>query len=79
LESPYHTAIPWLLGSDRFMDWVKDGFFKGKHHEEVTDSRGLAPDREKIKKEVCRFYQVKRDDLAQSMICHNHRSLSCQK
>jgi hypothetical protein len=49
--------LPWLLGSDRFMDWVKDGFFKGKHHEEVTDSRGLAPDREKIKKEVCLFYK----------------------
>jgi len=58
--------LPWMLGSDRFMDWVKDRFFKGKHHEEVPDSRGLAPDREKIKKEVCRFYQVKQDDLLRS-------------
>jgi len=58
--------LPWLLGSDRFMDWVKDGFFKGKHHEKIPDSRGLAPDREKIKKEVCRFYQVKQDDLLRS-------------
>lgn len=58
--------LPWLLGSERFMDWVKDRFFKGKYHEEVPDSRGLAPDREKIKKEVCRFYQVKQDDLLRS-------------
>ncbi len=55
--------LPWLLGSERFMDWVKDRFFEGKHHKEVPDSRRLAPDREKIKKEVCRFYQVKQDDL----------------
>jgi putative transposase len=58
--------LPWLLGSERFNDWVKDRFFKEKHHEEVPDSRELAPDREKIEEEVCRFYQVKRDDLLNS-------------
>jgi len=58
--------VPWLLGSDRFIDWVKDRFFKEKHHEEVPDSRRLAPEREKIDEEVCRFYQVKRHDLLNS-------------
>jgi putative transposase len=58
--------LPWLLGSDRFIDWVKDRFFKGKHHKEVPDSRGLAPGRRKIKEAVCRFYQVKPDDLLNS-------------
>ena len=58
--------LPSLLGSDRFIDWVKDRFFKEKDHEEVPDSRGLAPDREKIKETVSRFYQVNQDDLLKS-------------
>jgi len=58
--------LPWLLGSDRFIDWVKDRFFKEKHHKEVPDSRGLAPDKEKIKEAVCRVYQVNREDLLKS-------------
>ncbi len=59
-------GLPWLLGSDRFVDWVKDRFSKEKHHEEVPDSTGLRPDREKIKEAVCKFYQVNRGDLLQS-------------
>jgi REP element-mobilizing transposase RayT len=59
-------GLPPLLGSDRFIDWVKDRFFKEKDHEEVPDSRRLAPDREKIKEMVCRFYQVNQDDLLKS-------------
>lgn len=58
--------LPPLLGSDRFIDWVKDRFFKEKDHKEVPHSRRLAPDREKIKEMVCRFYQVNQDDLLKS-------------
>ena len=45
---------------------MKDRFFKEKHHKEVPDSRGLAPDKEKIKEAVCRVYQVNREDLLKS-------------
>lgn len=58
--------LPWLLGSDGFIDWVKDRFFKEKHHKDVLDSRRLSPERENIKEAVCSVYQVSRDDLLKS-------------
>ena len=58
--------LPWLLGTESFIEWVKDRFFKDKHHEEVPESRTLAPEREKILEAVCNFYQVNRVDLLKS-------------
>lgn len=40
--------------------------FSQKHHEEVPESRLLAPDREKIKPVVCTAYHVSEEDLPQS-------------
>jgi hypothetical protein len=57
---------PAVLGSERFMDWVKDRFFPKKTHEEVPESRVLAPDREKIKRVVCKMYHVTEGDLLKS-------------
>jgi len=58
--------LPSVLGSERFMDLVKDRFFAQKNHEEVPESRLLAPDREKIKGVVCRAYHVSEEDLLKS-------------
>lgn len=58
--------LPWMLGSAGFIDWVKDRFFKEKYHEEIPDSRGLAPERDEIKEAVCKVYQVNRAALLRS-------------
>jgi septum formation topological specificity factor MinE len=58
--------LPSVLGSERFIDWVKKGFFRRKSHEEVPESRSLAPDREEIKQVVCKTYHVDEEDLLKS-------------
>ena len=55
--------LPSLLGSERFIDRVKERFFRRKSHEEVPKSRALAPDRGKIKQVVCKTYHVDEEDL----------------
>ncbi|MCP4647950.1 MAG: transposase, partial [bacterium] len=46
--------LPSALGSEIFLDWVKDSFFSGKRHKEVPESRSLSPEAERIEEEVCR-------------------------
>ena len=58
--------LPSVLGSERFIDLVKDRFFAQKNHAEVPESRLLAPDMEKIKGVVCRAYHVSEEDLLKS-------------
>ena len=58
--------LPSVLGTERFMDWVKDRFFPQKNHEEVPESTVLAPDRERIKRVVCKTYHVREEDLLKS-------------
>lgn len=48
------------------MEWIKDRFFPQKNHEEVPESRVLAPDRERIKRVVCKTYHVSEEDLHKS-------------
>jgi hypothetical protein len=60
------TKLPWLLGTQSFIDRIKGRFFKEKHHEEVPESRALSPDREKILETVGTFYQVNQHDLLKS-------------
>ena len=58
--------LPSVLGSQGFVDWVKDRFFTQKRHEEVPESRLLAPDRERIKQVVCEEYCVDEEILHKS-------------
>jgi len=55
--------LPSVLGSEMFIDWVKERFFRRKIHEEVPESRALAPDRGEIKQLVCKTYHVDEEDL----------------
>ena len=55
--------LPSVLGDKRFIDWVKGKFYTQKTHEEVPESRVLAPSRERIKTIVCQAYSVGREDL----------------
>ena len=54
---------PPIIGSDVFLDWVKETFFEKKHHVEIPESKALAPETEKIKEMVCRSYGVKDEDI----------------
>ena len=62
--------LPTAIGSERFIDKIKEMFFSNKTHEEVPESRFLAPDADKIVEEVCKYYKVTRDDILVSKRGH---------
>ncbi len=55
--------LPAIIGSKSFIDKVKGRFFLNKGHEEVPESRFLAPEVDRIIEEVCKFYHINRQDL----------------
>ena len=58
--------LPTVIGSKRFVEKIKELFFADKKHEEVPESRYLAPDMDKIIEEVCKFYNVNKEVLFSS-------------
>jgi len=50
---------PSMLGSEKFVSWVKDRFFKKKIDKEVPTSKQLAPDLDTIISEVSRYYEIR--------------------
>ena len=50
---------PSMLGSEKFISWIKDLFFKKKKDKEVPASKELAPDFDTIISEVSRYYKVR--------------------
>jgi len=57
---------PSIIGSDKFIEGVKERFFNKKRHMEVPDSKALAPEIEKIKEALCRLYEIKEGELLYS-------------
>ena len=55
--------IPSILGSEGFINWVKEKYYKVKSHGEVTESKALAPGADKIKDAVYNAYGVDVDGL----------------
>ena len=58
--------MPSILGSEKFIKWVKDRFPKKKKGKEVPESRLLAPDRERIEQVVCKEQCVDEEILHKS-------------
>lgn len=58
------TNLPSMLGGEKFVNWVKATFFKGKVDRDIPQSRQLTPDRRTIIKTVCGYYGVHEKDLA---------------
>jgi REP element-mobilizing transposase RayT len=58
--------LPTVIGSKSFVDRIKEKFYANKKHEEVPESRYLAPDKDRIIEEICKFYDVKEDVLFSS-------------
>ncbi|MBM9537547.1 transposase [Desulfobulbus alkaliphilus] len=55
--------LPSVLGGDAFKDWLKEKFQHLCFHEEIPESRILAPTAEEIIREVCDHFQVEREQL----------------
>jgi REP element-mobilizing transposase RayT len=54
---------PSMLGSEKFISWIKDLFFKKKKDKEVPASKELTPDLDTIISEVSRYYKVRPSKL----------------
>ena len=54
--------LPVMLGGADFISWVKEYFLKKKNRE-IPESLQLAPEQERIFKEVCRYYGVEEKNL----------------
>jgi putative transposase len=50
--------LPSILGSRNFVEWVKEKYYQRKKHDEVPQSKDLAPTIIEIKKVVGRCYQI---------------------
>jgi REP element-mobilizing transposase RayT len=55
--------LPTVIGRTSFIDKIKEKFFEKKTHEEIPESKSLAPDANRIIEEVCKFYDVNTNDL----------------
>ena len=55
--------LPTIIGKRSFVEKIKKRFFPDKTHEEVPESRFLAPDAETIIGEVCKYYNIRTDTL----------------
>ena len=55
--------LPAVIGKTSFIDKIKERFFDKETHEEIPDSKSLAPDVDRIIGEVCKFYGVTANDL----------------
>ncbi|SHJ34093.1 REP element-mobilizing transposase RayT [Desulfatibacillum alkenivorans DSM 16219] len=51
-------SLPFALGPESFMEWIKKSFGMEKQHPEVRQSRALRPDPESVMDAVCRIYNV---------------------
>jgi len=55
-----------MLGSESFVNRMKETFFHKKRHDEIPESRKLAPEAEKIKKTICNAYGIEESSLFSS-------------
>ena len=54
---------PSMLGSEKFISWIKDRFFKKKKDKQVPASKELGPDLDTIISEVSRYYKLETTNL----------------
>jgi len=57
------SKFPSMLGSENFINRMKEKLFHKKLHDEIPESRSLAPESERIKKAICNAYGVKESEL----------------
>jgi len=59
------SGVKWpvCLGPQAFIDRIKEKYGSGKINKEIPSSRELLPDKKRIIREVCRFYDVNSSDM----------------
>ncbi len=55
--------LPSVLGDNPFIDEIKARFFETKRHNEVPESKRLAPDIDRIMRVICDYYRIDKDRL----------------
>ncbi len=60
------SKFPSMLGSEGFINRVREEFSHKKRHDEIPESRRLAPGQEKIKKAICKTYGIEESSLLSS-------------
>ncbi len=60
------SKFPSMLGSESFINRVKEEFFHKKRHDKIPESRRLAPEAKKIKKAICKAYGIEESSLLSS-------------
>ena len=60
------SKFPSMLGSESFINRVREQFFHKKRHDEIPHSRRLAPEAEKIRKAICKAYGIEENSLLSS-------------
>ena len=55
--------LPYMLGSEEFIERMRHMFSVEKRHAEVPESRSLTPDVERIRAVVCKSYNVTKEAL----------------
>ncbi|MBW2057472.1 MAG: transposase [Deltaproteobacteria bacterium] len=55
--------VPSVLGSEGFVDSIRNRFFTEKLNEEIPESKRLAPEPDRIKEVVCEHYRIDRGVL----------------
>jgi hypothetical protein len=58
--------LPSILGSDSFIEFVREKFYDLTDKPEIPESKVLAPDAEKVISAVCDFYRIARNELLAS-------------
>ena len=59
--------LPSILGSEKFVQWVKHKYFERKKHNEVPQSLQLAPTIAEIKEAVMRSFDISEQDLSKTI------------
>jgi REP element-mobilizing transposase RayT len=59
--------LPSILGTEEFIDQIKNRFFADKQHQQVPESGQLAPDADRIIEVVCRHYDIEQPQLMLSV------------
>ncbi|MCK4503242.1 MAG: transposase [Desulfuromonadales bacterium] len=66
-----NKKLPGILGTEAFIDQIKNRFFADKNHQQVPDSGQLAPSADRIIAAVCQHYGIE-----QSRLMHSVRGVS---
>lgn len=57
---------PAMIGTDEFMEWIKEKFYSIRPDEDVPEARQLIPDQAKIIRAICQYYRIDGSELFKS-------------